>query len=485
MRFFLGLVVLGVLSAAGPAAEQKKAPLHVVVILADDLGSGDLGCYNAASKVPTPNLDRLAREGMRFTDAHTPSGVCTPTRYGLLTGRYCWRSRLKSGVLYGYDPCLIDEGRTTLASLLKKQGYATGGAGKWHLGLGPTRPTDFAKPLTPGPTTLGFDYYFGIPASLDMDPYLFFENEHPVEAATRTIGASEMRRKGGEGFWRAGKIAPSFKHSDVLPTVRNKALAWLEKQRKETPEKPVFLYLPLTAPHTPWLPTKEFEGKSKAGYYGDFVVQVDSVVGDVLQALKKLDMADNTLLFFTSDNGAHWTPEDIKKYGHRANNNWRGQKSDIWEGGHRVPFLVRWPGQVKPGSVSDEVICLTDILATTADVVGVKLGAQEGEDSVSILPALRGDRRDHPLREAVVHHSGNGVFAIRQGKWKLIEGLGSGGFSAPRTEKPTENGPKGQLYDLVADPQETRNLWKEHPEVVAKLGKLLKKYKDEKRSVTR
>jgi len=468
--FFLG----GPFALAGPA----KAP-NIVIILADDMGIGDLGCYNKDSKIQTPRMDRFAAQSMRFLDAHTPSAVCSPTRYGLLTGRYCWRTRLKQGVLQGYDRVLIEEGRVTLASLLRARGYTTACVGKWHLGLGNAKMTDYKAKLTPGPNTAGFDYFFGIPASLDMPPYLFVENERPVEEATKTIAASEMRRKGGEGFWRAGAIAPSFRHIDVLPRLTEKAVGFLEKQAKEAPGKPFFLYFALTGPHTPWMPTEKFVGKSKAGFYGDFTVQVDATVGAVLDALDRLKLADDTLVIVTSDNGAHWTPEDIRRYGHLANLFYRGQKADIWEGGHRVPFLVRWTGRIRPNSTSDQTICLTDMLATCASLVGQKLPKDAGEDSYDLLPVLLGKHKGGQLREATVHHSSRGLFAIRQGDWVFIDGLGSGGFSAPQTEKPRPGGPTGQLYNLARDPSQRNNVFLENPDVVARLRALLQRYQQQ------
>jgi arylsulfatase A-like enzyme len=483
-RHSLTLIALSCVSAflvlPARAADAVKPP-NIVVILADDMGYGDPGCYNRESKIPTPHIDRLASQGMRFTDAHTPSAVCTPTRYGLLTGRYCWRTTLKQGVLQGYDPLLIEAERLTVASFLKKQGYATAAIGKWHLGLGKDKPADYSKPLLPGPNSVGFDYFFGIPASLDMPPYVFVENDRCVEQPTATIMAPTANRHEENYFWRAGAIAPSFKHVDVLPRLTEKAVGFLDKQAKEAPAKPFFLYLALNAPHTPWVPNKEYSGKSKVGPLGDFTMQVDATVGSVLAALDRLKLADHTLVLFTSDNGAPWTADDIKKFGHRSNAYWRGQKADIWEAGHRVPFVVRWPGKVKPGSTSDETICLTDMLATCAAVVEAKLPDNAGEDSVSFLPALT-DKLGKPVREATVHHSGSGLFAIRQGPWKLIDGLGSGGFSAPRTEKPQPGGPIGQLYNLTDDPEEQKNLYGEKPEIVAKLKALLQQYKDKGRS---
>jgi arylsulfatase A len=475
-----GFMMAGLfLPSTGHAADSSKPKPNIVLILADDMGYGDPGCYNKESKIPTPHMDRLASQGMRFTDAHTPSSVCTPTRYGILTGRYCWRTHLQRGVLQGYDPLLIEPGRTTLASLLKGQGYSTACIGKWHLGLGIRDKTDYSKPLRPGPNSVGFDYSFIIPASLDMPPYVFVENEQVTEAPTGTTAASEMRRKGGGGFWRAGAIAPHFRHIDVLPTFTDKVLGFIGKQ---TRDKPFFLYFALNAPHTPWMPIDEFRGRSKADYYGDFVAQVDGTVGRVLKALDDAKLTDNTGVILTSDNGAHWLPEDIRKWGHRANGNLRGQKADIWEGGHRVPFIVRWPGKTPAGSRSDELICLTDIMATAAAIAGARLPTDAGEDSYNLVPALSGQIRDQPIREAIVHHSSDGTFAIRQGPWKLALALGSHGFSSPRNVTPEPGGPTGQLYHLANDPAESKNLWLQKPEVVERLTRLLEKYKSEGRS---
>jgi len=462
-----------------PAAAAEPTRPNVIVILADDLGYGDPGCYNKDSLIRTPNIDRLASQGMRFTDAHTPSSVCTPTRYGLMTGRYCWRTSLKRGVLDGYSPLLVEPKRLTVASLLKQQGYATACVGKWHLGLGTDKQTDYGQPLKMGPNSVGFDYFFGIPASLDMPPYVFVENEAVTAAPTEKIDASVMRRKGGGGFWRAGAIAPGFKHEEVLPRCTEKAIDFLKKQRAD---KPFFLYFPMNAPHTPWMPTKEFRGKSAVDYYGDFVMQVDDTVGRLLKALDDAKLADNTVVLFTSDNGAHWLPEDITQWKHRANGSLRGQKADIWEGGHRVPFIVRWPGRVKPGSTSKELICLTDVLATAAALAEAKLPVDAGEDSFDLSPVLLGRKLDKPVRQSVIHHSSDGTFAIREGPWKLATALGSHGFSLPRDEKPKEGGPQGQLYNLDDDPQEKTNLWLEKPEVVKRLTMLLEKHKTDGRS---
>lgn len=474
----LALLCLPSVRAVAQPAPAARQP-NIVIILADDLGYGDLRSYNADSRIPTRHLDRLAAEGMRFTDAHSPSGVCTPTRYGLLTGRYAWRTRLKKGVLNGYSPLLIEPGRSTLASLVKQRGYATAAIGKWHLGLGTAEPADFTRRLDPGPQQVGFDYFFGIPASLDMPPYVFVENHAATVPPTGTTAASEMRRKGGDGYWRAGAIAPGFTHEGVLPALTEKAVSFIGKQ---SPAKPFLLYLPLTGPHTPWMPTAEFRGKSGADYYGDFVVQVDAAVGRVLGALDQAGVSANTLVIFTSDNGAHWLPTDIEKWGHRANRGWRGQKADIWEGGHRVPFIARWPDTIRAGSTRTDLVCLTDLFATVAAIAGVPLPDDAAEDSFSLLPALLGRTLQAPIREAVVHHSSDGTFAIRQGPWKLALALGSHGFSEPKDIAPKPGEAQGQLYNLEEDPREERNLWLEKPETVARLTALLKKYQTDGRS---
>lgn len=447
------------------------------------MGYGDLGCYNKESKIPTINMDALAAEGIRFTDAHSPSAVCTPTRYGVLTGRYCWRTRLKKGVLNGYSPTLIDPERITVASLLKKHGYATACIGKWHLGMGNDKKADFNKPFVSGPNTFGFDYFYGISASLDMPPYCYIENDRAVEKPTLTVEAGKADE---DGWWRAGAIAPGFKHVEVLPTLTQKAVEYIDNHTSKSPDKPFFLYFALPAPHCPIAPADFVKGRSKAGGYGDFVVEVDWTVGLVVKALERNGLADNTLVIVTSDNGSpgrtkinrdHYAI--IKEYGHYPNGKLRGIKADIWDGGHREPFIARWPGKIPPGTTSSELICLTDLLATCAAIVGAELPDNAGEDSHNILPALLGQNPAEPIRQAVIHHSGSGMFSIRQGKWKLILGCGSGGFSLPKSYTPKPGEPKGQLYNMEDDFAETNNLWNEHPEIVTRLTNLLQTYKEQ------
>ena len=463
--------------AAGIAAPHLKAASNrpnIVYVLADDLGWGDLQCYNPSSAIPTPNANRLAAQGMRFEDMHSTSAVCTPSRYSILTGRYCWRGSLKNGVLNGDSPNLIEAGRLTVPAMLKAAGYRTAGFGKWHLGLRNDRSTDYAKPLHPGPLDHGFDYYFGIPASLDMAPYLYFENDHAVEQPTSTTPGSKEPRG---VFWRPGACAPHFKHEEVLPTITSKAVEYI-RDRAKHPAEPFFLYLPFTGPHTPWLPLAEYRNRSKAGTYGDFVAEVDDMLGRVLRALDETGQAQNTLFIFTSDNGADWKLEDLARFAHRANADWRGEKADIWEGGHRIPFIARWPGHIRQNAVSKELGSLGDLMATVAAIVGTNLPRGTGEDSFNLLPALL-EQNKTPIRDSIILHSIGGMFSIRQGNWKLEEGLGSGGFSPPRTVAPAEGGPKGQLYDLAKDPAELHNLYQARPDIVDKLATLLERQRQQ------
>jgi arylsulfatase A-like enzyme len=480
-----------------PASAADKP--NVVVILADDLGYGDVKCLSPDGKIPTPHLDRLAAQGMTFTDAHSPSAVCSPTRYGLLTGRYAWRSKLKSGVLGGLSPRLIEPGRLTVAQLLKTHGYHTAAVGKWHLGmdwqLKPGKQVtelniepreqvfnvEYDRPIANGPNSVGFDYYFGIAASLDMVPYTFIENDRVTASPTEDRDFPLMLGKETGGRTRKGPASPGFDADDVLPTLTRKATEYIAGRAKAG--GPFFLYLPLASPHTPILPKPGWQTKSGLNPYADFVMATDAAVGEVLAALDRHGLNDNTLVIVTSDNGC--SPQAdfpaLLKLGHNPNHVFRGNKADIYEGGHRIPFFVRWPGKVKPGTRYDGIVCLTDILATCADVVGAKLPAAAGEDSVSLLPALGVGKG--PVREAIVVHSVNGSFAVREGRWKLCLCPGSGGWSAPRPGRDDASKlPPVQLFDLSADIGEKTNLQDRHPEVVARLTKLLEKYVADGRS---
>jgi arylsulfatase A-like enzyme len=483
MKHALALIAL--LSVASTAAHaeapaatgQKSSHPNIVFILADDLGYGDPVCYNPKSKALTPNIDQLAKDGLRFTDAHTPSSVCTPTRYGVLTGRYPWRSALKKGVLNGYSPALIERGRMTLASLLRAAGYRTGCIGKWHLGLGSDEKTDYAKALTPGPNSVGFDYFFGIAASLDMPPYVYIENERITQPLSAKTAGNDKAGRGASPYWREGPMAADFKHVEVLDRLTEKAVDFIGKGA----DKPFFLYFALSGPHMPVLPNERFRGKTD-GPYTDFVSQCDDSVGQVLKALDRAGARENTLVIVTSDNGAYWFPGDIEKWGHRANADLHGQKADIWEGGHRVPFVARWPGKVKAGSTSPEVICLTDMLATFAAIVGTKLPDDAGEDSFNLLPVFLGQKLDGPVREATVHQSSDGTLAIRQGPWRLAPVRGSHGFSDPKNIEPKKGEPEGELFNLEVDLTERTNEWSRQPEIVRRLTSLLEKYQKEGRS---
>jgi len=451
---------------------------NIIYVMADDMGWGDPGCYGA-TKIPTPHMDRLAGEGVRCTDAHSSSAVCTPSRYGALTGRYCWRTSLKRWVLMGLSPPLLSPERVTVASFLREHGYATAAVGKWHLGLGwPTRDgaepqpdasnVDFEQPLTGGPNTVGFDYFFGISASLDMPPYCFIEND-------RTVGVPSLEKDPYNAQQRPGPMVPGWKDEEVDTTFADKACWFMDQHVRRHPDVPFFLWLTPSAPHRPCVPPPFTQGRSQAGARGDMVCVVDWVVGRVIETLDRLGVRDNTLLIVTSDNGARLTCHDGNDYGHKSCGDWRGQKADAWDGGHREPFIARWPGRIEPGTVCDDTICLIDLMATCADVIGEDLPDGAAPDSVSALPALLGRSEGRPAREFVIHHSGDGMFAIRQGKWKLIEGLGSGGFSEPRRPEPGPDDPPGQLYDMEADPAESRNLWAERPEIVRQLRDTLER----------
>ena len=491
----LARCILTILLALLPLA-AISAPPNIVYVLCDDLGYGDVKCLNADGKIATPHCDRLAAEGMIFTDAHSSSAVCTPTRYGILTGRYNWRSRLKKGVMGGMSPPLIEAGRLTVPAFLRQHGYHTAAVGKWHLGMNwPLKPdaapfgddiesgadgwrVDFTKPIANGPNSVGFDYFFGIAASLDMVPYAFIENDRVTTPPTVDKVFPIMAGRSG-GDTRKGPAAADFEAVNVLPKLTEKAVEIIGARAAAAKDgKPFFLYLALNAPHTPIAPMPEWEGKSGLNPYADFVMQVDATLGAVLAALEKGGIVENTLVIFTSDNGC--SPQakfdELLAKGHNPSQQFRGTKADIFEGGHRVPFIVRWAARVKAGQTSDQIICLNDLFATCAEILGEKLPDNAAEDSVSILPALE-SRADKPLREALVHHSINGSFSIRQGNWKLELCADSGGWSAPRPgSKPAQSLPAVQLYNLATDIGEKQNVQAEHPEIVARLRALLEKY---------
>ncbi len=494
LRYFIFLMFIVFTACQNTDITDDSSLPNIIFILADDMGYGDIRTLNPDSKIKTPNMDRLASEGMYFTDAHSPSAVCTPTRYGVLTGRYCFRSRLQSGVLVGHSPSLIERGKRTVGSLLKQSGYTTACVGKWHLGLDfkkkdddlpliegdywnitSSENVDYNAEVYGGPSDHGFDYSFILPASLDIQPYIFVSNRRVVEPETEHI---EGVREGRGLFWRYGDASVGFDFWKVLPVLTEKAMGFIRDHHQDNPGHPFFLYFPLTAPHTPWVPLDKFKGTSEAGDYGDFVTQVDHTVGRILALIDSLKIADNTLIMVSSDNGSHWKPDDIEQYDHRANYIYRGMKSDIWEGGHRVPLLVRWPGKVQAGSASDRMVCLTDLMATLAEITGQELEWNAGEDSYSFLPFLTGDEATSDVRDNMVVQSVSGKYSIRKDNWILLLCKGSGGWSSPGEK----GDPEGSLYDLAEDPGETNNLYSEYPEKVEELTKLLDMYQKERRS---
>lgn len=477
---FTSLFIVNGLNVVYASADKP----NIIFILADDMGYGDMSCLNQTSKINTTNLDGMAAEGVVFTDAHSSSSVSTPTRYGILTGRYNWRSTLKSSVLDGYSKALIPSGRETIASMLRKQGYTTAAIGKWHLGWNwnnidsGKNKINYGKPIKNGPTSLGFDYFYGFCGSLDMPPYVYVENDNPT-AVPDTV----TQNKGKYSWWRKGPTSPDFKHEEVLPNIIERACNYISQ--KSVKSQPYFLYLPLPAPHTPILPSEEFRGKSGIGEYGDYVLMVDAMVGKVLEAVKASGEEDNTIIVFTADNGCSPAAgiTEMEEQGHHPNHIYRGNKADLFDGGHRIPCILRWKGRVAPHKVN-QTICLTDFYATFADVNGYKLADTEGEDSYSLLPAIYSVQEIPSIREATVHHSIAGEFTIRQGRWKLLLSASSGGWSFPKPndKKALQNLPPMQLYDMYSDPKETRNLVEEFPEKANELKSLMIKYIKDGRS---
>lgn len=447
MRFlllFLGLVL------ACPAA---SSPPNIVVLFADDMGYGEIRALNPErAKIPTPNLDKLVASGMAFTDAHTASSVCTPSRYALLTGRYAWRTRLQQGVSTGGGEPLIAQNRLTIASMLKQKGYATAISGKWHLDFHWDGPRGQVGTRIPdGPLTRGFDTWLGFHHAREMQ-FLVQDD----------------------------RIAEIIEPIEMLPRTTEFAVDFIKSKAANAKEgKPFFLYMAFGSPHTPILPTTEWIGKSGLGKYGDFVMMTDGMAGRIIDAIDENGLTDNTMVIFSADNGTSKEADlpALEKQGHFPSARFRGSKSDLWDGGHRVPFIVRWPGGgVQAGSKFDQLVGLTDLTATVAEMVGVKLPENAAEDSISFLPALRGEAIPG-AREAIVHHSISGKFAIRTPKWKLLLAPGSGGWSSPNDVKAKEMGlPAIQLYDMEKDPGETKNVQAENPKVVEELTRLLKAY---------
>ncbi len=490
--FCLIAIWLGILNAGNgelarvcDAAEPSRP--NIVVVLADDLGYADISSYGG--KIPTPHVDRLAAEGMRFTDAHTTSSVCTPTRYGLVTGRYNWRTKLQSGVLGGLSPHLIKQGRMTIGSLLQSQGYHTACIGKWHLGMDwVVKPgkdvaemriesreqafnVDFTQPAQRGPNTVGFDYFFGISASLDMVPYTYIENDRVVALPTEDRDFPMMHDRDEKRRTRKGPTAPDFDAADVLPMITRKSVEYIEQRAEAAREgTPFLLYVPFASPHTPILPTPAFQGKSGINPYADFVMESDWAVGEMLAALEKHNLRENTLFIFTSDNGCSPQAkfEELAEHDHFPSGPYRGHKADLFEGGLRVPFVASWPGQIPAGTVSDQLACQSDLLATFAELTDAKLPENAGEDSFSLLPTLL--KQQPSARDHLISHSINGSFALRRGPWKLLMCRDSGGWSQPRPNSPTAKElPSAQLYHLEEDIAESDNRIFKNYDVAVKL----------------
>lgn len=492
---------------------------NIVFILADDLGYGDVACYNAESKIPTPNLDQLAVDGMRFTDAHSPSTVCTPTRYSIMTGQMAFRLNYP-GVFTGVGgPCLITKNRLTLPGMLRDKGYETAMFGKWHIGMTfldkdgkmiharrPARNTghtvkanpgveavkriDYSRTVPDAPIHRGFDHFFGTVCCPTTDwLYAFVDGDRIPVPPTKLLDKSSLPKHAWSFDCRQGLIAPDFDHEEVDMVFLKKSLDFLDNHYKENPEKPFFLFHSLQAVHLPSFPGKDFQGKTEAGPHGDFIFEFDHVLGQLLQKLETLGLTDNTLVIVTSDNGPEvGTVINMReKHQHDGARPWRGMKRDNWEGGHRVPMVVRWPGKIKAGSISDQTVCLTDMMATCAAIVDTKLPNDAAEDSFNILPILLGKTKEK-IRDFTLHQTMSLKLAIRNGDWKYLDHKGSGGNNYGRGKLKRLNLPDkapdapGQLYNMKSDPGETKNLYFEHPEVVKKLKKQLELFKQSGRS---
>ncbi len=481
------LLASGILSCQQENVENQ--PPNIIIILADDLGYGDLSCYQPNSIIKTVHLDLLASQGMRFTDAHSSSSVCTPTRYGLLTGRYAWRTRLKNSVLWQWDPPLMENGELTMPQMLKGKGYTTSAVGKWHLGWNwPTtdgksakeangKNIDYSRAITGGPIDFGFDYYFGDDVP-NFPPYTFIENDKVIKVPTVN--------KPDSLFGIPGKMVEDWKLDQVLPTITEKAVDVIQKVAANS-DQPFFLYFSLTAPHTPIAPSSEYKHKSEAGLYGDFVMEVDGAVGKIMAALENNQIKEKTLVIFLSDNGSPARDGTeysgpigsvIENFGHAANGALRGFKADIWEAGHRVPFIVHWPAKINAGVTNNQTICSIDLMATLSSLIKYPLSTGEAGDSFDILPLFYGNEAQGLSERPLVHHSLTGVFGIRQGPWKLILSEKSGGFSDNLHKEGYGIETKGQLYHLSSDLGEQKNLYAKETLLVDSLSTLLQNIMD-------
>jgi arylsulfatase A-like enzyme len=494
----------GILNSRGSKSAKKP---NILFILADDFGYGDISCYNSESKVATPNLDKLAGEGILLTDAHSASTVCTPTRYSLMTGRMEFRTGFR-GVFTGAEgPCLIEESRLTLPGMLGKQGYETACFGKWHIGLtfldkdgkrinesgieGVKR-IDYSRPIPDSPVHRGFDHFFGTACCPTTDwLYAFIDGDRIPTPPTKILDRRPLPKHPYSKDNRRGMIAPDFDLEEVDMLFLKKSIEFLQNHKKKSPEKPFFLFHSTQAVHLPSFPGKDFKGKTDAGPHGDFIFELDHIVGELMKALEKHGFSDNTLVMFSSDNGPETTSviNMRKDHHHDGARPWRGMKRDQWEGGHRVPFLARWPGKIRAGTRSDQTVCITDVMATCAAAAGAELPSNAAEDSFNILPILLGKQdKDKPIRRYTLHQTNKLALAIRRGQWKYLDHKGSGGNNYERERlKPfalpdTAPDAPGQLYDLQTDPGETTNLYYKYPEIVKELKTQLDIYRKRGRS---
>jgi arylsulfatase A-like enzyme len=502
----LSLLLLQITFVCSQALAATKP--HVLLIIADDLGYGDVRCYNAQSKVPTPNIDRLAREGMRFTDAHSPATVCTPSRYSLMTGQMAFRVPNGGTVFQGAGgPCLIAQDRLTLPALLKNQGYATAAVGKWHVGLTfrdrlgeaihkggleDVQRIDFTRRIEGGPLDHGFEYFFGTACCPTTDwLYAFIDGDRIPVPPTSPIDKSKLPKHPYANDCRTGFIAPDFPMEEVDLIFLKKSREFMEEHMRTTPDKPFFLYHATQAVHLPSFAAPDFQHKTQAGPHGDFIGELDHIIGELLKELDKLGIADKTIVLLSSDNGPETTSVVHMRsdHDHDGAKPWRGMKRDAWEGGHRVPLIIRWPGHVKSGSSSDQLASLTDVMATLAAVTDAELPHNSAEDSFNLLPVLEG-QATAPVRPYLLTQAfgGQRTLSIRRGSWKYIDHRGSGGNNYANPELKRFALPEaaleapGQLYDLGSDPGETTNLYFKHPAIAAELKALLDKSKVEGRS---
>ncbi len=482
-------------------------PPNIVIIYADDMGYGDLNCQNPNSKIPTPNLDKLASEGMRFTDAHSSSGICSPSRFALLTGTYHWRRQ--HGIVGSFEKPFFKDTDITLPQVLKTQGYATACIGKWHLGwdwefkndpsgqvmqwgkmreVYQSKDIDWSKPIAGGPLQRGFDYYFG-DGTINFPPYAWIENDQVIEAPTEEMNIDSIGFDTKEGRWefRPGPKVKDWNPYEVLPTLTKKTVEWINKQDRK---QPFFLYLALPSPHAPIIPNDEFIGKSQAGGYGDYMFQTDWVAGQVLQALKAKGMEENTIVIFSADNGTEaYAWKRAETYDHFSMGNFRGLKRDVWEGGHRVPFIIKWPGQIRANSVTDEVISQVDIMATLASITGIELPENAAPDSYDFTNVLTGKEYASPLREATIHNTYNSIWGIRKGDWLFINDSTGGHRKMPESFRAltgyNEFNTKAILFNMADDSEQRNNLFEAYPEKVAEMDSILRVYQHSARSVKR